>query len=330
MKAWLIPIQQQFTQLIDQQRLPHAFIFQGIAGSGKKRLSNWLVNLLLCQQPTVQADNVKHGCGVCKSCLLFKSNSYPDHKVLTSDKATLGVDDIRVANSFLEKTAFFGAEVRSNTSISATTHYIKQAKKTVIIEDAEKMTVAAANALLKTLEEPSNNSLIILLTNSVDSLLPTIISRCRIITIKPESSEQFLITKTNKDPFANASQWPELNDKIIREQYNEFLLALSHYLRLQQGFDKTVTLLVNNKHAYRWFEKIIIDLMRQQQQCLIAPLPLTATDIAWLQQLEPQILWRVYQLLLQTNKQLKLLAQANKQFLMEKLLLNCATLLNSD
>ncbi len=330
MTSWLLPIKQQFTLLIDQQRLPHALIFQGVVGSGKKALSDWLVHLLLCQQPLKQPDHVNYGCGVCKSCLLFKNNSYPDHKVLLSDKATLGVDDIRGANSFLEKTAFFGAEGRSNASTTTNTSYIKQAKKTVIIENAEKMTTAAANALLKTLEEPSDNSLIILLTNDIDSLLPTIISRCRIINIKPENSEEFSEAKKNIDPFANASQWPELNDKAVREQYTDFLTKLVNYLRSQQDFDSIVTLFVNNQYAYRWFEKVITNIMRQQQQWLIAPLALSSANIYWLQQINAQTLWQIYQLLLQTNKQFKLLPQANKQFIIEKLLINCLSLLNSN
>jgi DNA polymerase-3 subunit delta' len=208
--------------------------------------------------------------------------------------------------------------------------HTNQGKKTIVIENAEKMTTSAANALLKTLEEPSDNSLIILLTSDIDSLLPTIISRCRIINIKPENSEEFSEAKKNRDPFANASQWAELNDEIIREQYTDFLTKLVNYLRLQQDFDNIVTLLVNNQYAYRWFEKIITNIMRQQQQWVIAPLALSAANICWLQQINTQTLWQIYQLLLQTNKQLKLLPQANKQFIIEKLLINCLSLLNKN
>ena len=307
MKTWLQPIQQQFTQLLAQQRLPHALIFQGISGAGKKQLSNWLVQLLLCQHRAQQNNSIEHACGKCKSCLLFQQNNYPDHKVLRSDKSSIGVDDIRAANNFLAKTAYFGAEKQTHNVNGNNVHNnANQGKKTVVIEQAEKMTIAAANALLKTLEEPSDNSLIILLTSDADSLLATIRSRCQIIYINPNNSDALSLAQKNLDPFANASQWPELNNEQIKCQHDEFLNALVKYLKYQQGFNELVDIFIKDQYAVRWFEKLLVNLMRKKHHWAVATNILCEEDIEWLAQMDEQIVWQLYQLLMQTTKQVKL------------------------
>ena len=80
----------------------------------------------------------------------------------------------RVCNRFLQTTAHIGKF------------------KTVLIENAQTMTQAAANALLKTLEEPTANSIIILVTNDIEMLLPTIVSRCRVLNIRPNVGQALL------------------------------------------------------------------------------------------------------------------------------------------
>jgi DNA polymerase III subunit delta' len=330
MKPWLKTYQQHFSALIAQERLPHALLIHGMDGSGKQTLTDWLVQTLLCQQPKLTENNtVEMPCGRCKSCLLFLSNTYPDHKVIVSDKATIGVDDIRATNTFLEKTAFFGSEAISLENNSLTQG---QGKKTVVITEAEKMTVAAANALLKTLEEPSNNSVIILLSRDVESLLPTIISRCRLISIRPPVGEQLAAEQglLSADAFANISQLPELSDKAVMLQHDDFLQKLLHYLHNQQGFEDVVVLLVDNRHAYRWFEKIMVNLMRAQYNCETAKLTSLNEDLIWAEQLDKQVVWQIYQLIVAANKQLKSLSQANRQFIVEKLLLESAVLLSNE
>jgi len=339
MKTWLKPIQQQLTQLIEQQRLPHALLFHGMPNSGKQQLSDWLVQLLLCQSPkTIEKNTLKTACGRCKSCLLYNSNTYPDHKTLISEKSSLGVDHIRNVSSFLEKTAFYGHESNGN-NLTNTGNMI--GRKTVVIPNAEQMTIAAANALLKTLEEPSDNSIIILLSADLDSLLPTIISRCRVISLRPPVGEALIgVQRVEQgingiDLFANISQLAELSDADIKQQHDNFLIQIIHYLRYQQGFDDVINQLVNNIHAYRWFEKTIINFVRSQNDWQISQLvkgedPHIHDELMWFKQTDKQVLWQIYQLILATNKQIKTLAQANKQFVYEKLLINCAELFNTE
>jgi len=336
MKTWLKPIKQQLTQLIDQQRLPHALLFYGMKNSGKQQLSDWLVKVLLCQKvKLIEKNTIKSACGHCKSCLLFNSNTYPDHKLLVPEKASVGVDDIRNVSAFLEKTAFFGRETNT-TNIHKTV-----GRKTVVIPNAEQMTIAAANALLKTLEEPSDNSIIILLSADVDSLLPTIISRCRLISLRPPVGETLIEAQkigqglNGIDPFANISQLAELSDVNIKQQHDDFLVKIIHYLHYQQNFDEVISLLVNNTDTYRWFEKMIVNLVRGQNQWAINQLVDNKEidindDLMWIKQVNKEVLWQVYQLLLMSTKQVKLLSQSNKQFIYEKLLINCSLLFNTE
>lgn len=306
MKAWLKPYQQQFSALLEQGTLPHAILFYGMAGSGKQQLADWLVQLLLCQKPTLLTpENIHTPCRQCKCCLLFTSKTYPDHKEIISEKNSLGVDEIRAANGFLEKTAQFGN------------------KKTVVIPRAETMTIAAANALLKTLEEPTDNSIIILLSSDTDSLLPTIISRCRLVAIRPPVGESLWST----DRFANISQLPELSDPNIKQQYEQFSQELLHYLYAQKGFETVVQQLVDNKNANRWFEKIIVNLIREHYAWQTVKPAFLGSSLSWLQQLDIEKLWQAQQFILAANKQLKLLTQASRPFVFEKLLIDCAEIL---
>ena len=222
MNSWLLAQQLILSQQFDNNNLPHAILINGVTGAGKLELAQWLLHLLSCKQPQTihnSKEKILQSCGHCKSCLLVKSNTYPDHLNLIAEKSSLGVEEIRHANSFLQKTAYLGQY------------------KTVLIENAPSMTTAAANALLKTLEEPSANSVILLLTNDIEILLPTIVSRCRVLNIRPEVGEALLQnmstqvfalesdTALNKElskNFVNLTQLPELTDKITNDAFQSF------------------------------------------------------------------------------------------------------------
>ncbi len=311
MVNWLVEYQQQFSHLLKQQKLPHAILLQGLAGSGKQALATWLTQLLHCQSPHYhQSEKVYSACQQCKHCLLYQQKNYPDHQVIKSDKNTIGVDEIRQISHFLEKKAQLGLN------------------KTVIVADAQKMTIAAANALLKTLEEPTNNSTIILLTADAASLLPTVISRCRVLTITPPVGRELLTNKEQSvDLYINISQLPELNDKAIAQEFVHFTQTFIKYFRYQQDFDTLVTLLAENPHGYRWFEKILTNLLRFHSGWEINQSLFTPDELAWLTALAQEKWWKTYQLLLNTNKQIKQLNQVNKQFISEKLLLDCASIM---
>lgn len=155
MYPWLIPDWHALSQTAQAGRLGHAWLLLGDPGLGKEQLAERLARLHLCQQP-----NRGEPCGQCHSCQLFDKGHHPDLGTVTVDSKTIGVEAIREICARLQNSAQLGRG------------------KVVIIPDAERMTESAANALLKTLEEPAGDSLLLLIASQVSRLLPTILSRC--------------------------------------------------------------------------------------------------------------------------------------------------------
>lgn len=153
--SWLQPLQFQLGQLALSQQLHHALLLTGAVGVGKHQVARHLAQQLLCQQPHPDA-----ACGHCKSCLLVKAGHHPDLLQLQSD-SSLGVDAVRELSHFMQGSPQQGGA------------------RVVLLPQAHKMTEAAANALLKTLEEPGDNSFLLLQTAHEQQLLPTILSRCQ-------------------------------------------------------------------------------------------------------------------------------------------------------
>lgn len=309
MKSWLLAHQQILCRQFCDDNLPHAILVNGVTGAGKVELAQWLVHLLNCQQPQTinnTTEKLLQSCGHCKSCLLLKSNNYPDYLNLIAEKNSLGVDEIRHTNSFLQKTAHLGKF------------------KTVLIEHAQTMTQAAANALLKTLEEPSANSVIVLLTNDIEMLLPTIISRCRVLNIRPNVGQALLQTMSKQtlslesdtevnDNFVNLTQLPELTDKATNEAFQAFKLCYINYLQGQQLESQLLQQLLNGEHALRWLEQITVNLLREQ---FIAVNDLTHNNIHNAERLN-----KLYKVIINGCKIIKSYTQANKQFVYEQLIM---------
>lgn len=144
-------------QLAGRAHHAHAYLLHGPAGIGKRALAERLMASLLCLRPETQG-----ACGECKSCLLLKAGSHPDNYVLEPEEAdkAIKVDQVRDLVSFVVQTAQMGG------------------RKVVLIEPVESMNINAANALLKSLEEPSGDTVLLLVSHQPSRLLPTIKSRC--------------------------------------------------------------------------------------------------------------------------------------------------------
>lgn len=143
-------------------KVSHAYIIQGEAGSGKKMLADIFATTLQCEEGGTQP------CGHCQSCKQALSGNHPDIRHLIHEKATIGVDDIRL---------------QLNNDIMVKPY--SRPYKVYIIEEAEKMTEQAQNAMLKTIEEPPEYAIILLLTVNAKLLLPTILSRCILLNVRP-------------------------------------------------------------------------------------------------------------------------------------------------
>ncbi len=138
-------------------QLPHAALITSVSGVGLESVASSLCATLLCER-----DN-DLPCGECSSCSRVSAGTHGDYRwvEVAEGKASIGVDQIREAGDFVTKTAGYGSQ------------------KILVISDAEKMTAGASNALLKTLEEPQGNSLIVLLSQRTWLLPATIRSRCQ-------------------------------------------------------------------------------------------------------------------------------------------------------
>ena len=165
---WLNPVWDDLQNRVRKNSLPHALLFVGGRGFGKVALAKQLAHSLLCGSPG--ADGV--ACGTCQGCMLLAAGSHPDFRFVEPEEEgkVIPIDTIRSVTGFLAlKGQYSGRQI-------------------VIIHPAEAMNRFAANSLLKTLEEPTPDALLILVTSQPSLLLPTIRSRCQqVIFQRPDA-----------------------------------------------------------------------------------------------------------------------------------------------
>lgn len=171
---------QQFVRLANDDRMPHALMISGAHGVGKQQLADALVAKTLCTKPTDQA------CGQCHSCAMLASGYHPDLLRISPEegKRQIRIDPIRDVNRFVSQTAQ------------------QSGYRVIVISPAEAMNTAAANALLKSLEEPGEKTLFILLSDVPSRTLPTIRSRCQqwpLANVPFEACQAWLTEKLGAD-----------------------------------------------------------------------------------------------------------------------------------
>lgn len=139
-------------------RIPHAYLFRGPDGVGKRLFAKGLAAALNCRD--------RHGaeaCGMCPSCRKFRSMNHPDFLVISPEKGVIKIDRIRQLGEQLTYPPY-----ESKTRV-------------VVLEDVQTMRREAANSLLKTLEEPPDNNVLILTAESSQEVLATLVSRCQVV-----------------------------------------------------------------------------------------------------------------------------------------------------
>lgn len=169
--------QQYVQRAIRSARLPHALIFAGPDGVGKQMFAERVAALLLCEKP-IESNDAIDACGVCPSCELSKAGTHPDYHVVYRQLNKFHPDPL-VRN---RKATQLSIDVIRHFLIGPVGMRPSHAEhKVFVVQEAERMNPAAQNATLKTLEEPPNNSHLILIAKSADALLETIRSRCQVV-----------------------------------------------------------------------------------------------------------------------------------------------------
>jgi DNA polymerase-3 subunit delta' len=206
---WLAPQQEQIRRSKDAGRLPHSLLLVSAAGLGAEALAEWILAFALCE------DAVAQPCGACASCLLLSADSHPDAHVvrLEEDAQQIKVDQVRGLIEALVTKSYRGRY------------------KVGLIAGAERLNVNGANAFLKTLEEPTANTMLIMTARPSHRLPATIASRCLKLTVRmPER--------------AAAERWLRERDPAVKDWGPALalaggapLLALDLQAAKLEGFD---------------------------------------------------------------------------------------------
>lgn len=173
--AWHRDVFRRFRQAPEPR--PHAVLIAGPAGIGKVAFAQALAQAHLCESPREQ-----EGCGSCTACLWLASGLHPDFRCIEPEpvpdgedgekKTTISVEQVRAIADFVSLSAHRGAA------------------KVILVQPAEALNINAANALLKSLEEPPPGTFFVLVTNRPHQLLPTIRSRCQTVSLRPPPVNQ--------------------------------------------------------------------------------------------------------------------------------------------
>jgi DNA polymerase-3 subunit delta' len=163
---WLGHPQERLRVAIGSDHLPHSLLILSVPGLGAEQLANWITALVLCESPGTRP------CDACPSCRLLRSDSHPDAHVvrLEDDAQQIKVDQVRGLIESLALKSYRGGY------------------KVGVIEGAEALNANGANAFLKTLEEPSANTVLIMIARPNHRLPATIASRCLRLTLRPPAT----------------------------------------------------------------------------------------------------------------------------------------------
>ena len=165
---------------IRKNRVAHAYLLEGIKGTGKKDLALLMTKTLFCN---ALVDEYKP-CEACNNCRRINSGNHPDVHKVAPDGLSIKVQQIRDLQEEFSKKG------------------VESARKVYMINHADKMSVSAANSLLKFLEEPNSQTVAFLLTEQPQQILPTILSRCQMLSFKPLSPQTMIsqLVENGVDP----------------------------------------------------------------------------------------------------------------------------------
>ena len=177
-------------------RLPHATLVEATKGVGIDRLMEWFAAAILCDSNSIKP------CGECRNCTLYLAGNHPDFHLITTEKQTKEMnfpfsqyalrydpDGGKTSTRKHLRNTIAISQIREMIDAAVTKSHISD-NKVFLIYPVESMTVSAANSMLKILEEPADQTFLLLVSTNVQNLLPTIISRCQRLNIHGPSEQQ--------------------------------------------------------------------------------------------------------------------------------------------
>ena len=316
---WQQAVWRHLTAYIEQQRIPQALLLVGGQGLGKRHLADIYAGALLCQSPLAAGV----ACGSCAACHLYAAQTHPDYLVVEPEEAgkAIGIDKIRqLLVKLALKPQYDGFRL-------------------VIIQPADSLNTASANAFLKCLEEPTERTCFILLTEQAAKLPATIRSRCQKISFaaaERQVASDWLAAQgvvAQRELLLGLAQGGPLLAKAYADQgfMQHRQSCFQEWLDLAAG--KTSLLLVAEKWQKQefvalfvlltWLSSWIVDIVKLQ--CLIEEQNINNPDFkiplqAFAERLELSRLYLYYDKVLRSRAQLA--TQANKLLLVETLLID--------
>jgi DNA polymerase-3 subunit delta' len=196
---WLAPARDRLAAMHDQGRLPHGLLIFGQPGAGQAELGVWIAARLLCRAQAARP------CGACADCRLFAAGNHPDfHNVdVAAGKKEISIEQMRALSESLSLRSYRGGA------------------KAALVEPAEAMNIKSFNALLKTLEEPADDTYLLLATSRSDRMPRTIASRCMRLRVPIPPAAQATAWLEQAGPRA---RW----DGLLRLAHGAPFLALDY------------------------------------------------------------------------------------------------------
>jgi DNA polymerase III subunit delta' len=305
---------------LQKNRVAHAYLFEGSRGTGKKECAYLLTKALLCLTPI----NEYVPCETCLNCKRVNHGNHPDVHLLEPDGLSIKKGQIKALQEEFSKAG------------------MESKKKFYLISHADKMTTNAANSLLKFLEEPNSQTVAILMTEQIQQILPTILSRCQTLSFQPLSAQGMLEklvelgVKREQAPLL-ASMTSNIDEAIALNGDDWFAQAQKIVVKLYEGLRRSpleALLVLQEEWIWHFKEKEQID--RGLDLLLLIFKDLLYIQVGKIDQVvfvnerqkleqfalhcSPNSLTRQLSAILEAKR--KLQANMNSQLLMEQLVLN--------
>ena len=314
---WLQPHWRQLAAYAEQQRIPQALIFSGHAGLGKEALANAFAHSLLCLKP-----HEGSACGFCHACQLLEAGNHPDLLFLQPEETgkPIGIDAVR----------------RLVSRLALKPQY--EGQRMVIIQPADAMNTAAANAFLKCLEEPTERTSFILLTTHANRLPATVRSRCQHLHFLPpepalavkwlnqqgvKQSCELMLSMAHGSPVLALDYAKQGLDSVRMQIFNDWLSVIqkpAHVIDVSEQWQKQSA--VSLEVLLTWIAGWLTDLIKlshTSEQAYLQNPDLQGRLKALVNQLNLPAVYTYYDHLNNSRQQLQ--TTLNKQLVLEKLLM---------